>query len=242
MLLGAALGALFGALFGAYKSLLRTTDKVAKNELPTFFLNILLLNKKAVIKAAAKKRIKHGLFGFRQRIAGSVASTVVSDKKFTIKIAEQIVVGIPPKLRLQAIEASAELVFVEKNYAVVSVSIKSVDSLVLVGKQVDGIGKTAFHVGKVSFGETVLEWLGLIGAREYAEFAMSTTLSHVVERKMVEVMGEQLMKKLQLTGGVECVVEVKHARDQPSYFYSFLKMLKHPTQTQMDKDEMEDCA
>lgn len=224
VLLGAVLATLIS---GACRRLQQTK---IKDEFPTFFLNILLLNKKDVLKSEVKKKVKYGLFGLRQRIAAAAVSTVVSDHKFTNGVAEKIALGIPPKLKLNAIEANSELMFVEKNYAVIAVTIHKVDAMVLVSKQVDGIGKAAFHVGKVSIGETILDWVGKVsfGAKKSAEYALNSSLVPVVENKMVEMFGPQLMKKLQVRAGVDCVVEVKHAKDQPAYFYKFIKLLRNP--------------
>ena len=221
------LGALLGTVLTLYK---KHVAKSSSNEFPTFFLNILLLNKKDVLKSEVKKKVKYGLFGLRQRIAAAAVCKVVSDHKFTNGVAEKIATGIPPKLKLNAIEANSELMFVEKNYAVIAVTIHSVDAMVLVSKQVDGIGKAAFHVGKVSFGETILDWVGKFsfGAKKSAEYALNSSLVPVVENKMVEMFGPQLMKKLQVRAGVDCVVEVKHAKDQPAYFYKFIKLLRNP--------------
>lgn len=232
---------LFGAcLIVAWKhvqNLKQTKKKESFDEFPTFFLNVLLLNKKEVIKNEVNKKVRKGMFGIGRRIAGSVASRVVSDQKFTQKIAEKIVIGIPPKFKFNDIEATAQLQYVEKNYAVISVKIHSINSLVLIGKQVDGIGKTAFHLGKVSTCETIFNWLGQLGVKKDVEYALSTSLKPIVEKKMVDVMGEQMMKKLQLSAGVDSVVEVKHAKDQPEYFYKFIKMLKDPQAMDNDNDD-----
>ena len=94
---------LFGAcLIVAWKhvqNLKQTKKKESFDEFPTFFLNVLLLNKKEVIKNEVNKKVRKGMFGIGRRIAGSVASRVVSDQKFTQKIAEKIVIGIPPKFK-----------------------------------------------------------------------------------------------------------------------------------------------
>ena len=227
VLLGAFLGACLVIYVIGSKRLKHSREAAEQQKYPTFFLNILLLNKKQVIINEVKKKIGYGLFGVRQRIAGSLAAKVVSATKFTNNVAEKLVEGIPPKLKLQAIESISELCYVKESYAVISVSITNVNSLVLIGKQADGIGKTAFGLGKTSNRlQKLLEWLGALGVRETAEFAMSSELGTLIERKMVEIMGEQIMKKLQISGGVECVCEVKHAHEQPSYFYSFLKEME----------------
>ena len=177
LLIGIIFGASIIVCIAARNRLTATRTAHAKNDVPTFFLNVLILNKDAVIKAEVNKKVKHGLFGVRQRLAGKVANKVVSPSKFTRKVAMKLVEGIPPKLKLQAIEATSKLCYVKGNYTVIAVSILNIDSLVMIGKKVDGIGKTAFNVGTISYGKIILNWLSKFGAKESAEFAMSTGLS-----------------------------------------------------------------
>ena len=178
LLIGIILGASIIVAIAARHHLTATRTAHAKNDLPTFFLNVLILNKDAVIKAEVNKKVKHGLFGVRQRLAGKVANKVVSTSKFTKKVAVKLVEGIPPKLKLQAIEATSKLCYVKGSYTVIAVSILNINSLVMIGKKVDGIGKTAFNVGNtISYGKMILNWLNKFGAKESAEFAMATGLS-----------------------------------------------------------------
>ena len=240
ILLGVIIGTL-AVIYHITKKRLQThRNNVEHNDLPTFFLNVLLLNKKQIIKQEVNKKVKHGLFGMRQKLVGALANRVVSDSKFTKNVGDKLTLGIPPKLKLQAIEATAELMFVKDSYCVIAVKIISVDSVVLIGKSVDGIGKTAFKMGKTSYLRSFLNCLSKIGLnhlRDVIDFFMSKELSTVAEDKMVEIMGEGVMQKLEKQVGIQCAIEVMHSRHQAQYFYKFLNELNNKGTATNEKKE-----
>ena len=191
----------------------RRADK-SEGRLPTFYINLVLKNKSEVIKESVKKKIGHGVFGIRQKIAGSIASKIVTDTKFSAKVASKLAKGIPEKMALRHVDAETTVCFVKDNYAVISCSIVSVDTMKLLGEKLDPKKMSKFN--------TMLNLLGSCGLRDSTEFALESQMAIAVEEKLREAMADEIMLKLKNESGLESEVELKSETTQPHYFYNFL--------------------
>ena len=211
---GAVLG-VAGVLFLAASRIVsaRQAEKTA-GRLPTFYINLLLTNKKDVIKEQVSKRVPHGVFGLGRKLAASLATKVVSDAKFTRQIASKLASGIPEKLEIRDIRGEASVRFVKDNFAVVSCSIVSVDTLKLLGKRLDPDKMSKFN--------TMMSLLSSCGMRDSAEFALESQMVQIIEAKLREAMADEIMLKLKNEGGVESHVELKSEAEQPGFFFSML--------------------
>ena len=184
-------------------------------KLPTFYINLLLTNKKDVIKGKVSEKVGHGIFGLRRKLATNLASKVVSDDRFTLGVAGKLAAGIPEKMAIRDITAEARVRFVKQNYAVVSCSIAHVDTMKLLNSKLDA--------NKISKFNTMMSLLGSCGMRDSAEFALESQIVQMVEAKLREAMADEIMFKLKNEGGVDSHVELKSEAEQPAFFYSMLE-------------------
>ena len=60
-------------------------------------------------------------------------------------------------------------------------------------------------------------------------FSFCLNLGTLVEDKMVEEMGKQIMNKLDRTAGIHVQCRCMHAKDQPMYFYNFIADMERST-------------
>ena len=215
----------FGALVGTIGTMLFITNKIIKQreqekkecKLPTLFLNVYLLNKKDVVKRSVTKKVNHGIFGIRRKIASRLANVALSDESFSRKVATNMSKELPGKLKEKNISAAARVAYVHKTYFVVEIQIMNVDVVSLIDAKLDEKKKSMFH--------TALEMMGKIGLRESVESCVESELTKVIQQRLVVKMGNEMMEKMKKDGGLETHVEVKSAKDQASYFYEALSCI-----------------
>lgn len=178
----------------------------------SFFLNVVVLNKKAVVEQKVQSKTGWGnSVGTRTlgHLAGALANRMVKDEKFCSGIAAKMAENIPEKMRLSGITAEAIPQFSQGSIFVVQVNILNVDVKQLVAKKA-GEEKA----------EQLSEWLFFLPARFQDE--IRSLLTHRVSQGLLQQLPDKVAHELKEVGGIEVAVQAKSPAEEAEYLFALL--------------------
>mmetsp|Transcript_102456 Transcript_102456/g.330555 ORF Transcript_102456/g.330555 Transcript_102456/m.330555 type:complete len:326 (-) Transcript_102456:407-1384(-) len=176
-----------------------------------FYLNIVVKNKQDVIRMQLKERRPHigGLLG-------KLANSLVSDDRFSKKIAVKLEEMIPARMSARAgVTATAAKQFQRGNLIVMLVTVEHVDV-----RRMVQLKRGEAKVGWVDFLMTLLTLMPL---------CLRVDLEHVllaqVARGLLQRLPEEMTRQMQEVGGMEVEVEAKSKAEEAEFLFAAMKLL-----------------
>ena len=182
-------------------------------ELRPFYLNVVLLNKRAVVKEQVSGKVGRGIFG---RAMASVASSVVSDSAVIEKIANELVGRIQRATADMGITATLQRRYHKGPYVCLKVSILEIEKMQLILA-----AKGAEYASSFS---TLLVALTDLGLAETALPKIDEKIETLVHQNIMLKFEEKIPPALE-EQGVECSVAVVSAEEQAEYFFDAVEAL-----------------
>jgi hypothetical protein len=124
----------------------RVSDPCKKGDIPHIYINVIIHNKKQVLKEQVAGKIPDpfnlGTQSWGKRKIASLVNNVVSDQKFTEKLAASVAAEAPANLKREAgLNANCELLFVKNNYFVLKMLLHKIDSETFIAKKLSDLHK-----------------------------------------------------------------------------------------------------
>jgi len=181
----------------------------------SFFLNVVVLNKKEVVKAQAQIKTGWGeKVGTRSlgRLTGALANRAVSAEKFSQILGGQMCESLPLKMAENGIKAFAELQFARGNLLVLQVTIEGVDVRTLVAKKA-GPECAAKISGCLNF------------LPERARDELTDIMLSQIASQLLKVFPAEVAAQLQDEGGVEVAADARTRKEEAQYLFALLAQL-----------------
>lgn len=186
----------------------------------TMYLNITVCNKEEFVdQKLTQKMGKMGHF------LAKAANKMITDQKFTTKIADKLSAGIPEKMARQGVSIQSEVVYVKLNYFVLRLTVKNVDACKLVAtKHYKEGDKNPLPDPENDLKAAKLHWY-LSKVPSAVRPKLEYTMNLVMCRKLLKKLPEGVVRKMKNEADLEIKCVGKSDRKQASYFFDFVKIL-----------------
>jgi hypothetical protein len=181
--------------------------KAAAYSPPSFYINILLLNKDEIIAAKVQEKTGTGFFG---RAAAHVANKGVTDDKITEKMSAKLTEALPNAIKEMGIVATTEQKFQKGAYIVLEMTVQSADKIQLL--------TSAKGVEFAQKFQTLLQCLSDLGIEKALD-----TIDHTVMDKLNEGLKGKLatiLPQKMAEQGIVIDCNVCSREEQADFFFS----------------------
>ena len=182
--------------------------------LAPFYVNVLLLNKDAIVAEQVAGKVGSGIFG---RALSSVASSVVSDASVTQQVAAELMEKISSTTAAMGIKTSFEQCFQQGAFVTLKARVLAIEMIELVLAT-----KGEEYAASFTRLLTSLENLGLA---DTAMPKIRTRITEMVRVKILENFQEKIPIALQ-EKGIVCRVDVVSGAEQAEFFFKALQELE----------------
>jgi len=193
------------------------TDKEKKidnnNKCEPFYLNVLLYNKKEVVKGKVEGKIGNGIFG---KLGTAIANKVVTDAKVIDQLSEQLIEKTISTISELGIQADVSKRFQQGPFVVIRIHILDVDTLKLI--------LAAKGEEYVSLFSNLLGTVTALGIADTIVPKIDDRIFEIMQNTMMKRFEETVPKKMEEQGlDVSCVV--KTSKEQAEYFFSIISQM-----------------
>eukprot|EP00928_Gymnodinium_smaydae_P000693 TRINITY_DN10269_c0_g1_i1.p1 TRINITY_DN10269_c0_g1~~TRINITY_DN10269_c0_g1_i1.p1 ORF type:complete len:644 (+),score=113.93 TRINITY_DN10269_c0_g1_i1:38-1969(+) len=180
----------------------------------SFYLNLVVLNKEEAIKGKVEETVHKKVRARRLGgFVGKLINKLVSDVRFSSKVALSIVSKIPVVLAANGVIGKAKLEFQYHNLIVVSVSIEEVDVQRMAAKKLDEQMATRF--------ERVLRKMPSFIQREAEDQISSRVIA-----ELLDTMPAVICSRLRTEAGVAVEVEAKKPVEEAVFLFQTLEYFR----------------
>lgn len=193
--------------------------------LEPFYVNVLLLNKDAIVAEQVAGKVGSGIFG---RALSSVASSVVSDASVTQQVATELMEKIGAATAAMGIKTSFEQCFQQGAFVTLKARVLAIEMIELV--------LAAKGEEYASSFTRLLTSLTNLGLADTALPKIRTKITEMVRVKILEKFQEKIPAALQ-EKGIVCRVDVVTGAEQAEFFFNALQELEKGGDAGKDKDK-----
>uniref|UniRef100_A0A7S2J1M6 Uncharacterized protein n=1 Tax=Zooxanthella nutricula TaxID=1333877 RepID=A0A7S2J1M6_9DINO len=191
-----------------------------------FCLNVWVRNKAAVVKSQAWEQVGDNVFG---DVVGRIANNFVPDEEVVQGVAEAVLGDLAPELAKKGIHATAELVFLQSNFFVLLVEVRSADFQRMAENGV--ISRATAHLIQC------FEFLPLVARRPL----LSSVLCSVAEG-LVPELPDEVQADLARRGGVDARVAAAPIADQAAALFDAVAALRQEELDRQRKNSLKQAA
>jgi len=188
-----------------------TSDVV---DLDPFYVNVLLLNKDAIVAEKIADKVGSGIFG---RAISSMASMAVSDTSVTQQVASELMEKVGAATAAMGIKCSFEQVFQQGAFVTLKARVLAIEMIELILAT-----KGEEYASKFT---RLLASLVDLGLADTALPKIRTKITDMVKVKILEKFQEKIPAALQ-EKGVVCRVNVESGAEQAEFFFRALAGLE----------------
>jgi hypothetical protein len=181
--------------------------------LPPFYLNVILLNKDAVVKEQVKEKAGSGIFG---RTMGKVASSMVSDSSVIQKVAEELLPKIRNATENLGISCSIQSRFQKGPFITFKVQLLEIEKMQLI--------LAAKGPEYASDFTSLLASLTALGLADTALPKIDEKIDRIVHTNIMLKFAEKIPVQLK-EKNIECKIDVVPTEEQAEYFFNALEEL-----------------
>jgi len=180
---------------------------------PSFYLNVLLLNKDELVSNKVTEKAGSGLFG---KAVSAVATRVVTDELVLSKLGDVLTEKVQSAVEAMGIQVSLERCYAQGPVVCFKVTVKSIDQLELVLA-----AKGADYAASFSRLLVTLTELGLTEVLPKVDEKIATKVTEGMMKRMEEMIPEKTAEQ-----GLEVQVKACLAGEQAEVFFSWISKYK----------------
>uniref|UniRef100_A0A7S2I849 Uncharacterized protein n=1 Tax=Helicotheca tamesis TaxID=374047 RepID=A0A7S2I849_9STRA len=216
--LAVAIGAV-GACYYIGKAIIDDRKKNQKGDkyIVKFYINMVVKNKKEIIKDEIKKTIQgkkaRRKTNFASKMATKMVHKAVSKEAFNEELVQEVAEALKDDFAEENIAAVGYVVYTQELYSVIGVDVKAVDVKGILCKEL-GLGSSLY--------DAIMGMVHKCFGKEFVEYALATQMLEIVTAEIVANVGPEIVSDL-AEEGVDVDVVVKSAADQAPFFYALTK-------------------
>ena len=196
------------------KNTKKQEDDNKKDPRMTFYINIHVLDKKAVVKSAVQS--SRFVPKWMQGFASSVGAKVLSDEEIIGEITDEIITSFPDELLESGVTTKFELCFSKGIFAVLKCTVLDLDIRTVLKTEMGD--------------EAIVQYQNILSAMKYFEMSEEEVeeVSNDIENEVLDSFPLEIeteMKEEFAKEGIRCEVSCKREEEEANYLFDYMSKI-----------------